>query len=311
MSSISDQQLSCALNVVQQQPTAVVKTNPPSEFMRRKNWSQSILDELRDVMHVLSSNFKIIYCSPACSEFLGYQTSELVSHLYTEYIHLDDVDFFSRQFRSSKDTMQPLNVYYRFLHKDGRYITLEVNGHFYNQCFFGAARAIPTNGTRTMDMFLDLKMENEALKQKLFALKAEKGSERREGVADQSEEEEEKREEEEEEEEEIPGTDVQTTAPHVYSAGAATSYDVSESVSLFTGLNYTMGERSRGISMGLEGELLNVSPAAGQPLSLSSVVVPVDPVTTAAVAESAEAPQKKTKKVYFLLRATSRQFYVP
>lgn len=152
-------------------------------------------------------------------------------------------------------------------------------------------------------------MENEALKQKLFALKAAKDSERREGVADQSEEEEEEREEEEEEE--IPGTDVQTTAPHVYSAGAATSYDVSESVSLFTGLNYTMGERSRGISMGLEGELLNVSPEAGQPSSLSSAVVPVDPVTTAAVAESAEAPQKKTKKVYFLLRATSRQFYVP
>lgn len=35
------------------------------------------------------------------------------------------------------------------------------------------------------------------------------------------------------------------------------SYGVSESVSLFTGLHFDLGEHSRGISMDIEGELFN------------------------------------------------------
>lgn len=97
----------------------------------------------------------------------------------------------------------------------------------------------------------------------------------------------------------MPGAESQpAAAPHVYSAGAATSDDLSETVSLFTGLNYTMGERSRGISMGAEGELLNVSSDGGQLSALPSIVGPIDRVTTETnVEETTGEPQKKTKKV--------------
>ncbi|CEI87957.1 Putative MADB protein [Rhizopus microsporus] len=41
------------------------------EFTRHKNWSQSILDAIRDVVRVLPSDLYILYCSYALSEILG------------------------------------------------------------------------------------------------------------------------------------------------------------------------------------------------------------------------------------------------
>ncbi|KAG2202196.1 hypothetical protein INT47_002115 [Mucor saturninus] len=227
------------------------------EFTRRKNWSQSILESVRDVIHVLSPDLRFVYCSTASSEFLGYKPSELVQHLFTEFIHVDDIDMFVRDFRTANTAMQTLRTTYRFLRKDGKYTTLETRGRFYKGSFFGNARRIPTEAAHSIDSFLDLKMENELLKKKLEALKGE----HKRGVSMDSEHTSSSNpgsmtnvaDEDTNSSDEYDDCRIPSNGSHVYTQGVTSNYDISESVSLFTGLRYDLGERSVGISMGLHG----------------------------------------------------------
>ncbi|KAI8975215.1 hypothetical protein BDF20DRAFT_914178 [Mycotypha africana] len=297
-------------------PRANAGTAPP-EFTRRKNWSQNVLESLRDVIHVLSPELKLLYCSPASREFLGYQPGELTGRDFREYIHVDDMDVFTRDFRAAESSGSLLRTTFRFLRKDGKYVTLETRGHFYKTGFFGSARSVPSEMTRMMNTFLDAKMENEMLKKKIIQARAAAaaaaaggggvaqrplvGASPQTSVSDitvsssrasfssntpgttakqqpssfMGKEEEEDEEEEEEEEkaaegaEEMFGEDQFEALfnPNVYTQGVLSNYDLSASVSLFTGLHYDLGERSRGISMGIPGELFN---------ALSSTTAPED-----------------------------------
>ncbi|CAO3652190.1 unnamed protein product [Mucor fragilis] len=263
-------------------------SNGPAEFTRRKNWSQNVLEELRDVIHVLSSDLNVLYCSPASREFLGYQPAELMGHSFSEYIHVDDVDMFTREFRTAQTNGSIMRVSYRFLRKDGKYTTLETRGHFFKQGFFGSARSVPAEMTRMMDTFLDYKMENEILKRKVAIAKA-KANQGRAAPKQPSHQEPSPQEtltdtpdssarddashnpnygdnEFDDDDYEDDFEELFAPSANVYTQGVLNTYGVSESVSLFTGLHFDMGERSRGISMGLEGELFNtlVAPTIGE-----------------------------------------------
>ncbi|KAI9491947.1 hypothetical protein BDB00DRAFT_883618 [Zychaea mexicana] len=263
-------------------PSEVPQVIKAPEFTRRKNWSQSILDELRDLVLVITPDYTVLYCSPASSECLGYEPLELTNHRVTEFIHVDDVDSFTRDFRICKDTMEPFKGVFRLQGKDGKFKMVEMTGHFYRKCFFGTTRVIPVTATRTMEAFLELKMENEALKQKLHELEAEDELDDDEGEDGELQQ----QQQQQQSQQLLERADA--TAPYVYTPGIITSYDISETLSLFTGLHYEIGERSRGISMGIEGELLNVSPESRA--ELPTVVGPVDKEV------ASEEPQRKSKK---------------
>ncbi|RCH97263.1 blue light receptor [Rhizopus stolonifer] len=256
----------------------------PAEFTRRKNWSQNILEELRDVIHVLSSDLNILYCSPASREFLGYQPNELMGRSFTEFVHVDDVDVFAREFRTSQNNGSVMRVTYRFLRKDGKHTTLETRGHFFKQGFFGSARSVPAETTRMMDTFLDYKMENEMLKRKVAIAKAKANqtkNKKQHIPSPQSstvssvpsddflqQQQENDDDDFEDEFEDLFSSTSNAYGSNVYTQGVLNSYDLSESVSLLTGLHFDLGERSRGISMGVEGELFNAFPSAiGDPAS--------------------------------------------
>ncbi|CEG76527.1 Putative White collar 2 protein [Rhizopus microsporus] len=230
------------------------------EFTRRKNWSQSILDAIRDVVHVLSSDLHILYCSDASSEILGYKPDEIVGHLFTEFIHVDDVDNFVRNFRLTHEKMKIFRICYRFLRKDGKYATLETRGQFYKTSLFGNARRIPTEASQSIDSILDLKMENEMLKRKLAALKRQRqrkksSNEERDLSIAQSLADDESGEDYSNDEMDMPAQ-----SSLVYAQGVSPYHNISDSLSLFTGLRYDLGERSMGISMGLcSGDLTNVN----------------------------------------------------
>lgn len=289
------QQVSYALQTRGVQPVSSTKPGG-SDFTRRKNWSQNVLDELRDLVIVLNSDFKIIFCSEASVEFLGYPPAELNGHLVTEYIHVDDVDSFSREFRTARDTMQALRIYHRVQRKDGNYALMETNGHFYRNAFIGSMRRIPTEASRAMDSFLDLKVENEQLKQRLAHLKEEQqkqAGEEGEGEEDEDEDEGLARPVPVQEEQAPLFTMGEEAAPFVYTPGIAMSYDISQSLEMFTGLHYDMGERSKGISLGLEGDLMTVPPETRLP----TVIGPVDRQPAPdAPSSSADEPQIRGKK---------------
>ena len=257
------------------------------EFTRRKNWSQHILDELRDIVLVITSEMMVVYCSSASRECLGYEPHELVNHRFTEFVHLDDVDALKRKLRASKDTMGTLKAVFRLQGKDAKFNMVEMTGHFYKNCFFGTARITPVQATQTMEGFLGLKMENKALKQKLHELQEQQAQQQ--SLVEQRQ----RGEQGDNETATASAMEELATAPHVYTPGINISYDIAETLSLFTGLHYEMGERSRSISMGVEGELLNISPEP-----MTEVPTAVGPMGMEFVLEE---PQRKSKKVYYKL----------
>ncbi|GAA5796238.1 hypothetical protein HPULCUR_001608 [Helicostylum pulchrum] len=234
----------------------------PGEFTRRKNWSQSILESVRDIVHVLNDDLRIIYCSDASIEFLGYKPAELIQHIFTEFIHVDDIDMFVREFRAIKLSMQTFRTTYRFLRKDGKYTTLETRGRFHKGSFFGSARKVPSEAANSIDSFLDLKMENEMLKNKLRLLKNQYNTRKPSTGSEQSSINTESMTVgtgEEESSDEYDDFNIPANGTNVYTQGVNSNYNISESLSLFTGLRYDMGERSVGISLGLEsGNLTTV-----------------------------------------------------
>jgi hypothetical protein len=48
------------------------------------------------------------------SEFLYYKPFKLVDHTFTEFLHVDDVDMFVREFISTMTNVQILQCSYRF-----------------------------------------------------------------------------------------------------------------------------------------------------------------------------------------------------
>lgn len=150
-----------------------------TDFTKRKNWPLRILGELKDFLHVVSPTGKFLFCSPSSHEMVGFSPEELVGRFVTEFIHVDDVDAFIRDFNNAI-TQKSFRLFYRFRKKDDKFIVLEVNGHPYfpegstnPRCFFIMARPYPSKAASMLDSFLELRMENEVLMRKLQELKRE------------------------------------------------------------------------------------------------------------------------------------------
>lgn len=61
-----------------------------TEFTKRRNWSQRILEELQDFLHILTPEGKIVYASTSCQALTGFGPTDLMNKLITDYIHPDD-----------------------------------------------------------------------------------------------------------------------------------------------------------------------------------------------------------------------------
>jgi PAS domain S-box-containing protein len=258
-----------------------------TEFTRRKNWSQRIIDKLEDFIHVLSPQAKIMYCSPATIELFGYDPKDLVGRQMSDFIHLDDKDLFQREFRESCLQRRKFHLYYRFQKNDSTYVSLEMVGHAYfgegekrqssvPLCFFGTGKVYPNKAANLIDTFLELKMEKETLERQISEAKTKrqrdvskspsqtprKNSEQSADTipADFSQD---SRSQETSSSEQAEGfvddtadidmlayQPILNNAPYVYTLGVTPSNDISEALQMFTGLRYDMGERSNGISTG-------------------------------------------------------------
>ena len=47
-------------------------TSTLTEFTKRRNWSQRIIEELKDFLHILTPDGRILYVSPSCKAMTGY-----------------------------------------------------------------------------------------------------------------------------------------------------------------------------------------------------------------------------------------------
>jgi len=160
-----------------------------TEFTKRRNWSQRVLDELKDFLHILTPDGRILYISPSGKALTGYEQNELVGKFISDFIHADDNTLFVREFNESIATGNPLRFFYRFRKADGTYMIFESHGHphltseaaafgpnnaaGFCRGFFMMSRPYPTKNANLLDSFLEHKLENERLMKRISELRRE------------------------------------------------------------------------------------------------------------------------------------------
>ncbi|RKF57028.1 Cutinase gene palindrome-binding protein [Erysiphe neolycopersici] len=163
--------------------------NAPLDFTKRRNWSQHIIEEIRDFLHVLTPDGRMIYLSPSAEPLTGYTKGELKGQFIVDFIHPDDKAMFLREFNESIASGNNLRYFYRFLKKNQSYIILESHGHphfrsdmiqngntgFSNSCegYFMMARPYLTKNSSLLDSFLEHKVENQRLLKRIEQLRKE------------------------------------------------------------------------------------------------------------------------------------------
>lgn len=163
-----------------------------TEFTKRRNWSQRVLEELRDLLHILTPDGRMLYVSPSCRTLTGWDPSHLMGRFINEFIHPDDIGIFVKEFNESIASGNPLRFFYRFRKLDESWIIFESHGHPHISAdsssyappntlncrgFFMMARPYPTKNAALLDSFLEHKIENERLTKRIAELKREEQEE--------------------------------------------------------------------------------------------------------------------------------------
>lgn len=169
-----------------------------TEFTKRRNWSQRIIEELKDFLHILTPDGRILWVSPSCKAITGHDNNMLIGKFIAEFVHPDDSGIFMREFNEGIASGNSLRFFYRFKKDDGTYMIFECDGHPHispepnmslNQApdqpqvngvcrgFFMMARPYPTKNAALLDSFLEHKIENERLMKRIEELKREEADE--------------------------------------------------------------------------------------------------------------------------------------
>ncbi|KAL8778553.1 MAG: hypothetical protein Q9203_001902 [Teloschistes exilis] len=164
-----------------------------TDFTKRRNWSQRVLEELKDFLHILTPVGKILYVSPSVKQLTGYNAEDLNGKPIVDFIHPDDSAIFVREFNESIATGNPLRFFYRFRKADENYVIFESHGHphltadagafgsnnaaGFCRGFFMMARPYPTKNASLLDSFLEHKIENERLIKRIADLRREEQEE--------------------------------------------------------------------------------------------------------------------------------------
>ncbi|KAI9648227.1 white collar 2 type of transcription factor [Ciborinia camelliae] len=167
-----------------------------TDFTKRRNWPQKVIEEIKDFMHVLTPNGKVVYASPSCQSLTGYTAEELSGKFIVDFIHPDDSATYVREFNESIASGNPLRFYYRFRKKDKTFTIFESHGHAhyasaasstshvppkdtadYCRGFFMMARPYPTKNAVLLDSFLEHKIEFERMSKRIKDLKREEEEE--------------------------------------------------------------------------------------------------------------------------------------
>lgn len=161
-----------------------------TDFTKRRNWSQRVVEEIKDLLHILTPDGRLMYVSPSAHSLTGYENGELVGKLIATFIHPDDCGMYMREFNESIASGNPSRFFYRFKKADDTYTIFESHGHphfssdmsnlggsghavSFCRGFFMMSRPYPTNNAGLLDSFLEHKIESERLKRRIADLRRE------------------------------------------------------------------------------------------------------------------------------------------
>jgi len=178
------------------QPPAQQSTQGGSaltEFTKRRNWPAKVVEELKDLLHILDAHGRIKYVSPSVSSLTGYEADEIADKFLKELIHPDDIGTFTAEMNECIASGTPLRVFYRLRKRDQQYAIFEAVGHAhiaaakfapnpnnqtaFCQAVFLMSRPYPTRNASLLDSFLEHKIENERLRRRIAELRKEEDEE--------------------------------------------------------------------------------------------------------------------------------------
>jgi PAS domain S-box-containing protein len=87
-----------------------------------------LFDSSLDLILITDSKGQFIRVSPSSEAILGYRPEEMVGHSGLEFIHPDDLESTRGEMRAARRGRQIRNFQTRYIHKDGRAVSLEWNG---------------------------------------------------------------------------------------------------------------------------------------------------------------------------------------
>lgn len=171
-----------------------------TEFTKRRNWSKLVLEELRDLMVVLSSDGRVQHVSPSSKMLTGYEPYTFLGKFLGDYIHQDDKPMFVREFNESIASGNQMRFFYRLKRMDGTFKIFEAFGHPHHSSdaftfagtrggapycrgYFLMSRPYPTKNAALLDSFLEHKIENERLLKRISELRKEEQEEEAEQVS--------------------------------------------------------------------------------------------------------------------------------
>ncbi|KAJ5769905.1 uncharacterized protein N7511_001956 [Penicillium nucicola] len=158
-------------------------------------WTERVLDEMKDMLLLLTPQGRISYASPSCKNITGRAPTQLEGSLLTRFIHEDDQAIFQKDMDDAVDSNQSFRTHLRFQKTNSTYCLIEACGHPHiaNQgerqtgrtsptaarCtgFFLMCRPYPNKISQLLDSFLEHKIENARLIQQIAQLKKEEDEE--------------------------------------------------------------------------------------------------------------------------------------
>jgi diguanylate cyclase (GGDEF)-like protein/PAS domain S-box-containing protein len=98
------------------------------ERMHESEERRRIFDTSLDLILVTDRHGNFVRVSPSSTAILGYQPKEMIGHSAVEFIHRNDLDPTRNEMRSARRGRDTRNFNTRYLHKDGRVVTLAWTG---------------------------------------------------------------------------------------------------------------------------------------------------------------------------------------
>jgi diguanylate cyclase (GGDEF)-like protein/PAS domain S-box-containing protein len=98
------------------------------EHKRETEERRRIFETSLDLILVTDRQGNFIRVSPSSAAILGYQPEEMVGHSAVEFIHPGDLDATRNEMRSARRGRDTCNFETRYVHKDGRVVTLAWTG---------------------------------------------------------------------------------------------------------------------------------------------------------------------------------------
>ncbi|KAF4213081.1 hypothetical protein CNMCM5878_000351 [Aspergillus fumigatiaffinis] len=153
---------------------------PSLDATTEQVWVPRALTEMTDMLLLLRPDGTVLYASPSSKWVTGYESKQIERDSLSRFIHDDDKSVFTGQLDECIATARPLRCHFRFYKPNNTFCVIEAHGHPHvkdenNTCngVFLVCRPYPTRSSALLDSFLEHKIENIRLNQRISQLRTE------------------------------------------------------------------------------------------------------------------------------------------